>query len=67
MTPIPLREQLVAEYQAFLASEGLPSLSADEQDLEQCTREQAAWLRDFIDRWDRAEWAVAGGGGDGLL
>lgn len=47
---------LCDEYNHFLAEHGLPHMSADELILEDnITKEQKEWLRNFIDRWEKAD------------
>lgn len=43
---------LTADYEQWCKAQGLPLVSADEQDFLKVTREQAAWLVWFIERWE---------------
>lgn len=45
---------LCDEYDAWCIAQGLPQISADEQDLFTLTHDQRFYLHSFILRWDRA-------------
>lgn len=44
--------KMTADYEQWCTAQGLPLVSADEQDFLKVTREQAAWLVWFIERWE---------------
>tara|TARA_R100000742_G_C4264242_1_gene82130 strand:- start:795 stop:974 length:180 start_codon:yes stop_codon:yes gene_type:complete len=47
---------LLAEiYRNYITAEGLPPLSADEQDFNQLTEEQITWIEAFEILWDDAQ------------
>jgi|TARA_B100000902_G_C27131811_1_gene823993 hypothetical protein len=47
---------LLAEiYRNFITDEGLPSVSADEQDLNQLTESQVIWIESFQTLWEAAQ------------
>ena len=50
----PLEDDLVAEYAAWCRQQRLPQISAHELAIEDVTEAQREWLRDFIERWQRA-------------
>tara|TARA_B100000902_G_C27061969_1_gene789576 strand:- start:48 stop:227 length:180 start_codon:yes stop_codon:yes gene_type:complete len=41
-------------YGKYIASQKLPPVSADEQDLSELTKEQVKWIESFITLWDLA-------------
>lgn len=45
-------ERLCREYADWCEAEGLPPISAEDQDASVLTARQAAWLDDFIERWN---------------
>jgi len=47
--------ELIEEYDEWLAENDLPSISADEHDASTLTSAQNSWLADFVKRWDIAE------------
>jgi len=49
-------EQLIKKYHTWIAEQGLPAMSADELEWEDCVNaEQRKWLRDFCEQWEAAE------------
>lgn len=51
-------DKLSREYQRFCAKHGLPAISADELILRPLTDFQAAFVADFLSRWEAAEVAA---------
>lgn len=45
-------DELIALYEGYLKSQGLPEMSADELLMEDITTEQAKWLTAFITLWE---------------
>jgi len=45
---------LVDTYEKYLTEQGLPFVSADEQDKSQLTPEQVRWIESFENLWDLA-------------
>ena len=45
---------LVQVYENYLTAQGLPMVSADEQDLNELTTEQVRWIESFQTLWDLA-------------
>ena len=45
---------LVETYENYLTKQGLPYVSADEQDLSELTPEQVRWIESFQQLWDLA-------------
>tara|TARA_B100000686_G_C15857320_1_gene510162 strand:+ start:31 stop:204 length:174 start_codon:yes stop_codon:yes gene_type:complete len=46
---------LLAEiYRKYITEQGLPSVSADEQDFNELTESQRSWIEAFIILWDAA-------------
>ena len=49
-------EQLIKQYNNWIAEQGLPAMSADELAWEDCVNaEQHKWLRNFCEQWEAAE------------
>ena len=47
---------LLAEiYRKYVTEQGLPSVSADEQDLNQLTESQVVWIEAFQTLWEAAQ------------
>ena len=45
---------LVDTYEKYLTEQGLPYVSADEQDLSELTTDQVRWIESFEQLWDLA-------------
>ena len=45
---------LVQVYENYLTAQGLPMVSADEQDFNELTTEQVRWIESFETLWDLA-------------
>ena len=45
---------LVDTYEKYLTEQGLPYVSADEQDLSELTTDQVRWIESFQQLWDLA-------------
>ena len=45
---------LVQVYENYVTDQGLPFVSADEQDKSELTIEQVRWIESFENRWDLA-------------
>ena len=45
---------LVETYENYLTKQGLPFVSADEQDLSELTTDQVRWIEAFQELWDLA-------------
>ena len=45
---------LVQVYEKYLTAQGLPMVSADEQDFNELTTEQVRWIESFQTLWDLA-------------
>ena len=45
---------LVQVYENYLTAQGLPMVSADEQDFNELTTEQVRWIESFQTLWDLA-------------
>ena len=45
---------LVEVYEKYITEQGLPSVSADEQDFNELTTEQVRWIESFQILWDLA-------------
>ena len=45
---------LVQVYENYLTAQGLPMVSADEQDKSELTTEQVRWIESFETLWDLA-------------
>ena len=45
---------LVDTYEKYLTEQGLPFVSADEQDKSELTKEQVRWIESFEQLWDLA-------------
>ena len=45
---------LVEVYEKYITEQGLPSVSADEQDFNELTTEQVRWIESFQTLWDLA-------------
>lgn len=59
----PAISALCDEFNAYCDQQGFPKDSGDAMDLmmgHELTREQFAWLKDFVDRWDAADEADPG-------
>ncbi len=52
-SPTPV-DALTEEYQTWVEAQGLPKLSADDQDTSTMTPEQAEYIKSFCERWDAA-------------
>ena len=46
---------LVQIYENYLSEQGLPYVSADEQDFNQITEDQVIWIEAFQTLWDKAQ------------
>ena len=46
---------LVQVYENYLSEQGLPYVSADEQDFNELTVEQVSWIEAFQTLWDKAQ------------
>ena len=46
---------LVQVYENYLSEQGLPYVSADEQDFNELTVEQVSWIEAFQALWDKAQ------------
>ena len=47
---------LVEVYENYVTAQGLPPVSADEQDKSELTTEQVRWIESFETLWDLATW-----------
>ena len=45
---------LVETYENYITKQGLPSVSADEQDFNELTESQRSWIEAFQQLWDLA-------------
>jgi hypothetical protein len=52
-------DTLATEYAGWCARNNLPSVSADEHDLELLSPDQREWIEAFIIRWDAVSAQVA--------
>lgn len=49
-------DQLIKDYNTWIAAQGLPAMSADELAWEDCVNvEQRKWLHAFCEQWEAAE------------
>ncbi len=46
---------LVQVYENYLTEQGLPYVSADEQDFNEITEDQVIWIEAFQTLWDKAQ------------
>ena len=46
---------LVQVYENYVSEQGLPYVSADEQDLNEITEDQVIWIEAFQTLWDKAQ------------
>ena len=46
---------LVQVYENYLSEQGLPYVSADEQDFNEITEDQVIWIEAFQTLWDKAQ------------
>ena len=54
MTVFDEVDLLVEVYENYITAQGLPSVSADEQDFNELTTEQVNWIESFQILWDLA-------------